>query len=276
VAAAGDGRLQVGRGKAHLESVESLDFSIPSASAPERCRVAILEPQDQANPPIHLCAGTEFQFGRDESLVDFRTVVLPETPENKKLSVEISRAHARMEVRDGALWLRDGDGKSASHNGAQWNDAALPSDRPVRMHGRGVLNLANRYSLALTPVAREFARRITLGGKALSPPDSMFPCAIIPGPLEGQRPFCRAVWVLTALGFHLDAVGDIEWHHGGPIPPAGIFIRDHDGFWLANAGLPVQSIRVGEAEPRPGEAAPLLPGQSLRLGEQIYSISMRD
>jgi len=273
VAAAADSRFHRGGGKAR---VASLAFHIPPACAPERRRVAILDPQDHAHPPIQLCAGTNFLFGRDESLVDFRTIVLPETSENNKLSVEISRVHARIEARDGTLWLRDGDGQSASRNGAHWNDVALPSSRPIRMHGRGVLNLAKKYSLALTPVPGEFARSLMLGDKPVSPLASMLPSAIIPSPLGGQRPFHRAVWVLTALGFHLDASGNIEWHHGGAIPPAAIFIRDHAGFWLANAGLPAQSIRVGEAEPKPGEAAPLLAGQSLRIGNRIYSILLRD
>jgi hypothetical protein len=273
VAAAVDGGLQSRRGKTHLEP---LGFSIPPASEPRRYRVAILEPEEQAGPPIQLCAGTDFRFGRDESLVDFRTILWPETSENKGISVKISRAHARIEIRDGALWVCDGDGESASRNGTRWNGAALPAKGSVRMYGRGVLNLANQYDLTLTPLPWEFTRELTLGGRVIGTSDSMLPCAVIPNPIGGQRPLVRAVWILTALGFHLDPSGDIEWHDGGAIPPEGIFIRDNNEFWLANAGLPPQAVRVGDTEPRPGEAAPLLPGRSLRIGDRLYNVTMRD
>jgi hypothetical protein len=273
VAAAAEGALEAPRSKTHSTP---LGFSIPPSFEPLKYRVAILEPQQQADPPIQLCAGTDFRFGRDESLVDFRTVLWPDTSENKSVSVKISRAHARIEIRDGALWVCDGDGQSASRNGTRWNGATLPAMGTTRMYGRGVLHLANQYGLTLTPLPWEFTRDLTLGGIPINASDSTLPCAVLPNPIGGQRPPVRAVWILTALGFHLDPSGDIEWHDGGVSPPSGIFIRNNDGFWLANAGLPPGTIRVGEIEPRPGEAAPLVPRQSLRIGDRLYNVTMTD
>ena len=100
--------------EAAIPRTETLAFSLPARGKPQSCRAAILTPQNPTDLSIRLCAGEEFRFGRDESLVDFRTVILPETAENRALSNEISRLHARIEIRGGALWLRDGDGESPS------------------------------------------------------------------------------------------------------------------------------------------------------------------
>ena len=258
------------------ESVETFTFSLPSASQPAPCRMVALDPQDKACPPIHLCAGTEFRFGRDESVVDFPTILAPEALKKFGATGGISRRHARLQVRNGAIWLSDGDGETASSNGTQWNDVPLPAGSPVRMFARGVLCLANRYRLTLTPVFGGFAPAVVLGDKTIHSPEATSLGAVIPLPIGDEQPLWRAVWIRTALGFHLDAAGDIEWNLGDSIPPAGIFIRAANGFWLANADLPAHAIRVGDLEVSRGEAAPLLPGQCLRIGEWDYNVSMSD
>lgn len=255
-------------------SAEPFAFQIPTSCKAVPCRVVALDSDDKRRPPIRLCGGLEFQFGRAKSLVDFPTILSPETLEKNEVSGGISRKQARIEARDGALWLCDGHGGAPSSNGTKWNGAPLPAGRPIQISGRGVLKLANRYSLTLMPVIGEFAPKVTLEGEAVHSPPSTPPGAVIPMAIEGQRPVWRAVWVLTTLGFHLDAAGDIEWHESNCIPPAGIFIRARNGFWLANASLPAHAVRVGEAELRHGEAAPLLPGQGLRIGERIYDVSI--
>ena len=252
------------------ESVEVFDFFVPAVGRQTPCRTIVLSPQEKACLPIRLCAGTEFRFGRDENVVDFPTI-LP-LAENE-VSGGISRGHARLEVRDGALWLRDGDGATASTNGTKWNEVPLSARSPIRMSGRGVLSLANRYRLALQPVVGEFAPVVSLGGKPVHFPKIPSLGAVVPMSIGDHTPMWRVAWIHTTLGFHLDAAGDLAWNLGGCIPPAGIFIREGDGFWLANVALPAQAVRVGDFQPGCGEAVPLLGGQSLRIGNRVYELA---
>ena len=259
--------------EAAIPRVETFAFSAPAECSPQACRVAILTPENPTDFQIRLCAGQEFRFGRDECLVDFRTVLLPETSENRTLSNEISRMHARIELREEALWLHDGDGESPSRNGTCWNDAAVSA--PLRIQGRGVLDLANRCRLVLSLVP--CPGQVKLGERAIDLPTQGLPGAVIPTLLGGQRPTSRAVWVLAAVGFHIAECGGIEWDgNGEEASPSGIFIREKDGFWLGNAGLPLGDIRVAKYKLPPGEAAPLVEGQILRIGNRTYSVSMKN
>jgi hypothetical protein len=265
-------------GKSPVEAIqpvlEPLSFQVSPGSRSAPCRVAALVPREKGNPSIHLCAGTEFRFGRSSSLTEFPTVVAPETLENKETRSEIGRVHARLEARDGTLWLRDGNGEAPSRNGTEWDGIALPGNTPVALRGRGVLDLAHQYKVALMPVMAD-ATPVIVGGIKAEHPLRLPWCAVIPTPMRGFGFVRRSVWIMTTLGFDLDKDGDVEWHRGGYLDPSAMFVRAEGGFWLANIHLPPQTLQFNDVEIPQRRAVPILDGLTMRIGDRVYDVKAR-
>lgn len=255
-------------------SSEPLDFSTVGARGPAPCRVAVLYPEDCAHLPIHLCSGDKFVLGRARSMVDFQSVILPETPENFERTGEISRQHAQLEVRDGALWLRDGNGESSSRNGTTWNQEPLSAATPPPLRTRGILTLGNRYDASILPIIGAFAPAAALAGKPVQSPGMPVRGAVVVSSVNPQHELRRVAWVLTSLGFGLHDSGEIVWHKGGSPGPSGIFLRAEQGFWFANLRFPPDSTHP--EQPDLGQAVLLRDGQTLRIGRQSFSVSTRE
>jgi hypothetical protein len=96
--------------------------------------------------------------------------------------------------------------------------------------------------------------------------------AVLWRPLQGQPLTRDAVWVGCGLGFRPVRDRGLIWDKGGLNASPAQLLVGHGGFWLANASLEHEELRLSEATLEPGQIAPLANGQLLELAGRSYLV----
>ena len=242
--------------------------SPPSVTTPNDSLHLI--PHDDS-PPIHLVARGQFRIGRSPDHSDWIARFQPETPENEILTNELGRVHVVGEVAGGRPALRDGNGTEASINGSAFDGHPLSANGGTSVRHRGLLALGELYAVDLVPLFCEADDFLIEDHPEWRGQHSDVHGAIVFAPLVLAPTLRDAAWIFTRLDFTLRPNGGPAW-----LPPKrgnpAAFLRCDGGFWLANANLPGDAMRLDHRSVPVGEAVLLGVGQSLRLGAREYAI----
>jgi hypothetical protein len=237
-----------------------------------------LIPSDITNVPVHVIARPQFKIGRSLYQADFIARVLPETPENEKLTKEIGRVHVTAELKGGRLVLFDGNGAQPSVNGSSFGGATLSAERPTPLEGPGMLALFKNYELDVLPLLTAADTGWDLANEAAWPGPGASSTtqrgAVVFTPRRNQPMLRKAVWLFTRLDFTLGTGGEIVWVEAGSPQSGATFFHHRGQFWLANFALPEPPNVAGTALSA-NVAAPLVSGQSLVLGPGRYTVEVQ-
>lgn len=237
-----------------------------------------MEPVTASTIPIRLVARPYLNIGRSSQQADFVTRLLPENEANEALTNRLSRIHAVLQIAAGRLEARDGNGKVPSLNGTSLDGHSLSPAFGSVLPGRSLLKLGQEYALELIPVYSS-PRPLLISNLDASGG----PAESLAGPLHGAlvcvppnaRPVARHVaWIFTEAGFGLDATEDLVWDtRGGNSSPAAF--HHHRGcFWLSNRALPEGAVVCDEISVHRDGIAPLVGGQTIRLGSRVYRVRL--
>jgi hypothetical protein len=237
-----------------------------------------LMPQEPGFAPVHLVGRPVFRIGRSLYQADFVARLLPESPENERLTKEIGRVHAVLEAHEGKIALRDGNGSQPSVNGSNFNGHSLLHDRPTPLTGRGVLRLYQNYELEVIPLLSSQDRgwKIVNDCGATTPEEDAIGIegSIVFEPARHQPALRLAAWLFSRLDFSISQRGDIQWVEPGlPAAPAG-FLRHRGLFWLAAWAPPPGSLALNGNELLKGTVVPLSSAQVLQIGPASYRVEV--
>jgi hypothetical protein len=240
-----------------------------------------LESTDETAIPIHLTTGSSFALGRSAAQADFVARILPENAENDARTNRLSRVHVLLEIEDGHVTVRDGNGKAPSLNGSSLDGQQLTPKHPAVLPHRGRLVLGDEFPLDLIPLER--SERLTWGIDNLDawsgPSDtkeslSLPYRALVCQPVDGHATTRHGVWLFSEVGFGLDIAGRLVWDTRGRGRSPAAFHYFRGCFWLRNDFLP-EPVFAGQDTPvGHGEILPLAPGQTLRIGAHVFSVQI--
>jgi len=257
-----------------LQPVRSLKIPEPFLRCVQGGSILRLTAPDVTVTPIHLISRPLFRIGRSLYHADLITRVLPETPENAKLSNELGRVHVIAEMKGATLSLRDGNGEQPSLNGAIYREAKLAHDRPTPLDRPGELALYRNYLLDVLPMLTTADRGCVITNEnewpGPSDPDPAVKGAVAFAPKRGQRFLRQAAWLFTRLDFALLPSGEISWCEAGSGASQGAFLRHRGQFWIANFSLPAGNLVVGNEDIPPGGVVPIIAGHAVQLGARNY------
>lgn len=238
-----------------------------------------LESADENAIPIHFVTGSPFALGRSAAQADFVARILPENPENDARTNRLSRVHVLLEIEDGHITVRDGNGKAPSLNGSSLDGQQLTPTHPAVLPHRGRLILGDEFPLDLIPLDRvespswEIDNIETWSG----PSDTKEPLpipyrALVCQPVDGHATTRHGVWLFSEVGFGLDVAGRLVWDTRGRGRSPAAFHYFRGCFWLRNDSLP-EPVLAGQDTPvGHGEILPLAPGMTLRIGAHVFSV----
>jgi len=236
-----------------------------------------LEAADPEVLSIRLTARPRFTVGRSATMADFVARVLPENAANNARTNRLSRIHALLEIANGQITLRDGNGTGPSLNGSFLDGEALMPSRPTTLPQRAQLVLGEDYALDLIPLERreppewEITNLDAWNGPAEKPPLAPY-AALVCEPGEGHAPSSHSAWLFTEAGFGLDAAGRMIWDTRGRGASPAAFQYYRGCFWLRNHALPEPVLTGSDTALGWGEVLPLVPGQTLRLGAHDFKV----
>ncbi|MEP6669283.1 MAG: FHA domain-containing protein [Chthoniobacter sp.] len=237
-----------------------------------------LEPEDSAVLPIRLTTGPRFTVGRSAG-ADFVARILPESEANDARTNRLSRVHALLEINDGHITLRDGNGRGPSLNGSSLDGQPLTPNHPTVLPQRGRLDLGDEYVLDLIPLAATEASSWEIDNldawagpddKAALTPDRALVCQ----PVDGHATTRHGVWLFSEVGFGLDAAGSIVWDTRGRGRSPAAFHYFRGCFWLRNDSLAEPVLAGRDTLLGRGEMLPLAPGQTLRIGTHVFAVQI--
>lgn len=238
-----------------------------------------LECDDAGALPIHFVTGPRFTLGRSAGMADFVTRILPENEANDARTNRLSRVHALLEIDDGHITVRDGNGSGPSLNGSALDGQPLTPMHPTVLSHRGRLMLGDEYALELILLgaAEAPAWEIDNLGAWTGPAEKLAPVsyrALVCQPVEGDATTRHGVWVFSEIGFGLDAAGRIVWDTRGRGRSPAAFHYFRGCFWLRNDSLPEPVLADKDTLLGRGEIMPLGPGQTIRIGSHVFSVQI--
>jgi hypothetical protein len=216
-------------------------------------------------------------IGRSAALADFVARILPENETNDARTNRLSRIHALLEIADGQVVARDGNGSSPSLNGSFLDGQALMPSHPTVLSNRARLVLGQEYALDLIPLKMaeprgwEIANSAAWNGPAERSPLAPL-AALVCQTAEGHVPSCHSVWLFSEAGFGLDAAGRIVWDTRGCGKSPAAFHYYRGCFWLRNESLAEPVLAGADTVLGRGEILPLAPGKTIRLGSHVFTV----
>jgi hypothetical protein len=238
-----------------------------------------LESSDPGAVSIHLVARPRFAVGRSTALADLAVRVLPESETNDARTHRLSRVHSLLEIADGQIVVRDGNGSGPSLNGSTLDGQPLTPNHPTALSGRARLILGAEYALDLIPVERVEPQSWTIenigawNGPAERPALAPF-AALVCEPALGHGQIAHGVWLFSEAGFGLDTAGRLVWDTRGSGTSPAAFHYYRGCFWLRNSALTVPVLVGADTVLGHGEITPITTGQTIRLGPHTYTVEI--
>jgi hypothetical protein len=235
---------------------------------------------DSADPtiaPVYLIARPRFAIGRSAQQADFLAKVLPENETNDALTNRLSRVHTLLEIIDGQVCIRDGNGNGPSLNGSFLDGTPLLPDPPAPLTHRAQLTLGAEYSLELislqwtTPDDWQIGNLAAWSGPPEKPPGTLRG-ALVCQPINNQPTIRHVAWLFSEVGFGLDNTGRLVWDTRGRSDSPAAFHYHRGCFWLRNRALPETALTCHGTPLRADNIAPLRPGQTVHIGSHAFTI----
>ncbi len=238
-----------------------------------------LTPRDISFTPLQLIARSSFRIGRSLYHADFVTRVLPETPDNEKLTKEIGRVHVLAELRGSDICLLDGNGEQASVNGSTFEGHKLSPDTLTRVKGRGTLMLYRNYELEIAPLVGSSDLGWTIDNEGEwpgpGPSTPALPGAVVFYPKRNQPALRQAAWLFSRLDFAISPRGDLTWCESGSPMSQASFVYHRGSFWLASFSPAPGTLFLNNVEIPNDSAVPLASGQPIQLGPGNYVVEIQ-
>jgi hypothetical protein len=257
-----------------MPPVRNLKIPEPFLVCSQAGTILRLTAPDVTVTPIHLIARAVFRIGRSLYHADLITRVLPETPENAKLSNELGRVHVLAEMNGQSLTFRDGNGEQPSLNGSIFRDVKLAHDRPTPLDRPGELALYRNYFVDVLPMLTTADRGCVITNEAdwrgVNEPDPPVKGAVAFVAKRGQRLLRQAAWLFTRLDFSVSPSGEISWCEAGSGASQATFLRHRSQFWVANFSLPAGNLVVANEDIPSGGVVPIISGHAVQLGARNY------
>ena len=237
----------------------------------------LLEPIDSETLPIHVIARPRFTVGRSAAMADFVAQILPHNEANDARTNRLSRVHTVLEISDGQVVLRDGNGNGPSLNGTFLDALPLTPHQPTVLPQRARLVLGDEYALDLIPLpatgaaAWQIENLAAWNGPAEKAPLAPYR-ALVCEPADGHVATRHGVWLFSEVGFGLDAGGQLVWDTRGRNTSPAAFLYLRGCFWLRNDSLPSSALAVNDMPLAPGEILPLIACRMLRIGQHTFAV----
>lgn len=229
--------------------------------------------------PMHFATGLRFTAGRSAT-ADFIARILPENEQNDARTNRLSRVHAILEVDDGAITLRDGNGNSPSLNGSALDGQPLTPNHPSVLPHRGRLVLGDEYAMDLIPLdsaespAWEIDNLDAWKGPAETTAAPVPYRALVCEPVDGHGLTRHGIWLFSEVGFGLDAAQRIVWDTRGRGRSPAAFLYYRGCFWLRNDSLSEPVFIDDDTLLGHGEILPLAPSQIIRVGSHTFCVQI--
>jgi pSer/pThr/pTyr-binding forkhead associated (FHA) protein len=236
-----------------------------------------LEPTDAAPNAaareIRMIARPSFGLGRSREDADFLTWFWPRSEANDQKTRRISKKHCVLSVQGSKIFVRDnGTSNRCMFGGVELSANGEPLER------RGILKLAEIYSLDVTPFPSSTLDgpvisnlRDWRGSKTETSPGMRGSVRFIP--MTSQVLPQNSTWLLTDGAFGTSRANPIILDFRGLAEIQGRIYHHLGGFWIetlaSNGGVHVNGARL-----EPGFLIPLVTGQTLKLGDAAFRVTV--
>jgi pSer/pThr/pTyr-binding forkhead associated (FHA) protein len=236
-----------------------------------------LEPAD-ASPnavlrEIRIVARSSFSLGRSREDADFLAWFWPRNDANDQKTRRISKKHCVLTVQGSKIFVRDnGTSNHSMFGGVELSANGEPLER------RGILKLAEIYSLDVTPFPSNALDGPVIsnlrdwhGPKTETSPGIRGSIRFIP--MASHVLPQNSTWLLTDGAFGTSRANPIILDFRGLAEIQGRIYHHMGGFWIetlvSNGGVHVNGARL-----EPGFIIPLVSGQTLKLGDAAFRVTV--
>jgi hypothetical protein len=233
-----------------------------------------LEPVETGVTEIRLVARPEFSLGRSREEADFLTWFWPRSEANDAKTRRISKKHCILAVNGFKILVRDNETSNRTSLGGQ----ELTAKEGEPLERRGILKIANVYSLDVTPFPSSAPEGPTIanlrnwsGAQTETPAPIRGSVRFIP--MTSQVLPQNAIWLLTDGAFGTSRANPIIVDAKGLAEIQGRFYHHLGGFWVESA-VSNGAVHVNGARLEPGFIVPLITGQTVKLGESSFRVTV--
>jgi serine/threonine protein kinase len=230
--------------------------------------------------PLHWVARRQIRFGRDREQSDFITWFMPRSTANDQRTRQIGRAALRLEAADDKLW---------AHNPSELNTvlangrpvlAGEPCELPLDLPTVFLLN--EEYACEALPFRGKGAEPVPIRNLSMWA-GSAFPAEPASGtiyavrllPIDGQAAFHRLFWLLRQASFGRLQTNALSMDDSSMGDTQGFCSYERGAFWIGSF-LDNKAVCLEKTVLAPGVIAPLVSGQTLRLGQSAFDVQVVD
>jgi TIR domain len=233
-----------------------------------------LEPAEAHNREIRLVARSSFSLGRSREEADFLTWFWPRNEANDQKTRRISKKHCILDVHGFKLHVRDNETSNRTTLGGQ--ELAAKEGEPLER--RGILKIANIYSLDITPFPSNAPEgpaianlRNWSGAQTETAPTIRGSVRFIP--MTPQVLPQNSTWLLTDGAFGTSRANPIIVDIRSLAEIQGRFYHHLGGFWIESS-VNNGAVHINGARLEPGFIVPLVTGQTVKFGETSFRVTV--
>jgi TIR domain/FHA domain len=232
-----------------------------------------LDPTTTGTPEIRLVARTSFSLGRGRDESDFLAWFWPRSEANDAKTRRISKKHCILAIRGMKIFVSDNETSNHTAIGGQ---EVTKEGEPLER--RGILKLANVYSLDVTPFSSHAPEGPTTSnlrnwsGAQTETPAPIRGCVRFL-PMSAQVLPQNSTWLLTDGAFGTSRANPIIVDVPGLAEIQGRFYHHLGGFWIESS-LSNGAVHLNGARLEPGFILPLVSGQTVKFGETNFRVTV--
>jgi len=234
-----------------------------------------LEPVSSGLSEIRLVARPSFSLGRAREEADFLTWFWPRNEGNDQKTRRVSKKHCILAVHGTKILVRDNE--TSNHTVLAGQDLTGKEGEPLER--RGILKIANVYSLDVTPFLSNAPEGPNIGnlrnwsGSQIEPAAPAIRGSVRFIPMTPQVLPQNAVWLITDGAFGTSRANPIIVDVKGLAEIQGRIYHHHGGFWLESS-VDNGAAYINSARLEPGFIVPLITGQTIKLGETSFRVTV--
>ncbi|MCE0522354.1 MAG: toll/interleukin-1 receptor domain-containing protein [Methylacidiphilales bacterium] len=223
---------------------------------------------------IRLVARSSFCLGRSRDEADFLTWFWPRNEANDQKTRRISKKHCILSLHGPKIYVRDNE--TSNHTALGGQELTTKDGEPLER--RGILKIANVYSLDVTPFSSNAPEGPAIANLRNWSGAQTETAAILRGsvrfiPMTPQVLPQNATWLLTDGAFGTSRANPIILDVRGLAEIQGRFHHHLGGFWIES---PVNNgaVHINGARLEPGFIVPLVTGQTVKFGETSFRVTV--
>jgi pSer/pThr/pTyr-binding forkhead associated (FHA) protein len=223
---------------------------------------------------IRLIARSSFSLGRSREETDFLTWFWPRNEGNDAKTRRISKKHCILSLNGPKIYVRDNETSNRTMLGGQ----ELNSKEGEPLERRGILKIANVYSLDVTPFSSSapegpnIANLRNWSGKQTETTDILRGSVRFISMSSGVLTQ-NATWLLTDGAFGTSRANPIIVDVKGLAEIQGRFYHHLGGFWIESA-ISNGAVHINGARLEPAFIVPLVTGQTVKFGETSFRVTV--